>query len=100
MPVRQCNAFQNFDTNNFSLSEIMSNGKPFSQYQCLKNTDANPSADMSIHVGAICMSEPSQSVMVKIQLNPHLQVMVQQNPLLQKHPVHQALVMDAMVPSV
>jgi hypothetical protein len=70
MPVRWCNAFQNFDTNNLSLSEIISSGKPFSQYQCLKNTVANPSANMSVRVGAIHMSEPSRSVIIKIQLKP------------------------------
>jgi hypothetical protein len=70
MPVRQCKAFQNLDTNNLSLLDMMSRGRPFSQYQCLKNIDASPSADMSVCVGIIRMSDLSQSVIVKIQLRP------------------------------
>jgi hypothetical protein len=68
MPVRRCSAFQNLETNNLSLSEIMSNGMPFSQYQCLKNIDASPSAEISVCVGIIHMSEPRRSVIVNMQL--------------------------------
>jgi hypothetical protein len=70
MPVRQCSAFQNLDTNNLSQSDIMSKGRLFLQYQCFKKIDASASADISVHVGIICMSDPSQSIIVKMQLKP------------------------------
>ena len=56
--------------NNLSLSDTISAGNPFSQYQCLKNRDANDSALMSVLVSTIRISDPSWSVIVSIQLNP------------------------------
>ena len=47
---------------------MMSFGKPFSQYQWVKNSRASSSAVMVVQVGIIRMSEPSLSVIDKIQL--------------------------------
>jgi len=70
MPVKQCRALQNFHMNNLSLSDTISVGNPFSQYQCLQNSDANNLAVMSVRVGTMRMSDPSRSVIVSIQLKP------------------------------
>ena len=48
----------------------MSKGRLFLQYQCLKKIDASASADISVHVGIIHMSDPSWSIIVKMQLKP------------------------------
>ena len=69
-PVKQCSALQNLEINNLSLSDTISVGKPFSQYQFLKNSDANASAVMSVRVGTMCISDPNRSVIVRIQLKP------------------------------
>lgn len=58
------------DMNNLSLSQTIFAGKPFSQYHSSKNTTANSSADRSVWVATICISDPSQSVIVKIQSFP------------------------------
>ena len=69
-PQRECKAFQKWDINNLSLSEIMSKGNPFSQYQWSKNKIARSSVVMSTWMGTIRILAPMQSVIDKIQLNP------------------------------
>lgn len=66
MPVRRCRAFQNLLVNHLSQSETMSRGKPFLQYQWLKNRLATSLAFMFIRQGTRRISAPSQSVIVII----------------------------------
>ncbi len=47
-PVSLCRAHQNFKMKSLSLSDTMSVGNPFSQYQLLKNIVANFSAVISV----------------------------------------------------
>jgi hypothetical protein len=61
---------QSFETNNLSWSEIILRWRPFSQYQCSKNSTTRSSAVSVVLVGIIWMLEPSQSVMVRIQSWP------------------------------
>lgn len=70
MLVSLCNVHQNLEMNNLSQSEMISEGRPFSQYQLSKNRVASFSAVMSVHVGISLTSEPRQSVMVSRQLKP------------------------------
>src|SRR5258705_469000 len=69
-PVTLSKAFQNLDMKSLSRSEIMSCGRPFSQYHLLKKTSARFSAVIVVFVGIICKSEPNQSVIVRIQWYP------------------------------
>ena len=62
--------FPETQTKSLSRSEIMSVGKPFSQYQCTKNSVAKSSAEMSVRQGTSRMSEPRRHVMVAIQSKP------------------------------
>ena len=70
IPTIIMSLFQKCEKNNLSLSEIISWGNPFSQYQLSKNTCAKSSAEMSVHVGIILTSDPNLSVIVAMQLNP------------------------------
>ena len=70
MPEIMVRCFQKADMNNLSLSETMSNGRPFLQYQWLKNKTMSSFAVSLVDVGMMRMSEPSQSVMVRIQSCP------------------------------
>lgn len=69
MPVSSCKCFQKCERKSSSLSEIMSRGNPFLQYQCVKNNSAKASAVNVVVVGIIHMSDPNQSLMVRIVLN-------------------------------
>ena len=70
-PINLCNAFQNFATKSMSLSHIISEGKPFSQYQWSIKITANSYAVMFVRlVAIICISGPSLSVIVNIQSAP------------------------------
>ena len=62
--------FQKREMNSLSWSEISSRGRPFSQYQWSKKSKARDSAVRSVVVGMIRMSEPSLSVIVRMQLWP------------------------------
>ena len=66
-PVKSIRCLQNFDTNNLSRSEIISMGRPFSQYQLSKKSTASSSAVRVVVVGMIRMSELRRSVIVRIQ---------------------------------
>ena len=68
-PAILVSLFQKCDTNNLSLSEIMSLGNLFSQYQLSKKTCAKSSAEMSVCVGTILTSDPELSIIVAMQLN-------------------------------
>ena len=70
MPVRIIKCFQNLDKKSLSRSEIISKGRPFSQYQFSKKRMAQPSAVRVVFVGMIRTSEWRRSVMVKMQSNP------------------------------
>jgi hypothetical protein len=48
----------------------MSRGSPFSWYQLLKNKSARSSAEIVVRVGMRQISEPRQSVIVKMQSQP------------------------------
>ena len=69
-PVSLCKARQNLDMKSLSRSEMISFGKPFSQYQWSKNNKARSSVEIFIFVGMIHMSECSQSMIDKIQPKP------------------------------
>jgi hypothetical protein len=69
-PVNVCNAFQNFEMNSLSRSEMSSRGKPFSQYHSLKKIEARCEAEISVLVGIRQTSEPNLSVTVRTQLYP------------------------------
>ena len=62
--------FQKADMNSLSRSEIMSKGRPFSQYQWSKNKTASSFAVSLVDVGMIRTSDPRRSVMVRIQSCP------------------------------
>lgn len=62
--------FQNLDMKSLSWSEIMSEGKLFSQYQLSKNREASSLVVSLVDVGMMQMSEPRQSMMVNIQSWP------------------------------
>ena len=66
-PVSLCNAFQKCDTKSLSQSETISKGSPFPQYHSQKNNSARPCAVSEHVVGTSRMSEPSQSVRVRMQ---------------------------------
>ena len=68
--VSLCKAVQNLDTKSLLWSEIISLGRPFSQYQLLKNIMARSSTVMLVFVGTIQMSKLRRSVIVRIQSNP------------------------------
>lgn len=68
--MRIFSAFQNFDKNNLSRSDTISNGRPFSQYQWSKNTTANSSAVIFAFVGTILMSDPNRQVIEQIMSYP------------------------------
>ena len=70
IPVINVRCFQNEDINSLSRSEIISIGRPFSQYQLSKKSDANCLAVSVVVVGIILMSEPRRSVIVKMQSWP------------------------------
>lgn len=70
MPVRIMRCFQNFEMKSLSRSEIMSRGKPFSQYQFSKNNMAHASAVNVVWVGMIRTSELRRSVIVRMQSYP------------------------------
>jgi hypothetical protein len=69
-PVRIIRCRQNLDINNLSRSDIISKGKPFSQYQFSKKRIAQASAVRVVCVGIIRTSEFNLSVIVRIQSNP------------------------------
>ena len=49
---------------------MISLGRPFSQYQLLKNSRVRSSVLMSTQVGIILMSKLTHSVIVRMQLKP------------------------------
>ena len=63
-------AFQKQDTKILSWSQTMSFGNSFLQYQVSKNVTVRSSVVMVVLVSIIHMSEPEQSLIVKIQLYP------------------------------
>lgn len=69
-PVSLFRAFQKQETKSLSLSETKLRGKPLLQYQLSNTSRATSSAKASVQVGMIWMSEPRQSVIVKMQLEP------------------------------
>lgn len=69
-PVSLCNAVQNALMNSGSRSDTISSDKPFLQYQCSKNSEANSSAVISVLVGIMQISTPSLSIIATIQLYP------------------------------
>ena len=58
IPVRIVRCFQKFDMKILSLSETMSEGRPFSQYHLLKNKTASSLAVREEEVGIMRMSDP------------------------------------------
>ena len=64
MPVSLCSSFQKRDRKILSLSDIISRGSLFSQYQCRKKRCVNCSAVSVVVVGTIRISDPSRSVNV------------------------------------
>lgn len=69
-PVIIVRFFQEADIKSLSLSNTISRGRPFSQYQQSKNRISSCFAEREVVVGMIRISEPRQSVMVRIQLCP------------------------------
>ena len=67
MLVRIVRCFQNTDMKSLSLSETMSEGRPFSQYHLSKNKTASSLAVRVEEVGMMQMSEARQSVIVRIE---------------------------------
>ena len=70
MPVSLCNSFQKRERKILSQSDIILSGRPFLQYQCLKKSSANFSAESVVVVGMIHMSDPRWSVNVMKLLYP------------------------------
>ena len=69
-PISLCKALQKYEMDNLSQSHIIVVGSPFSQYQWLKNNSTICSTTKVVTIGTNCMSEPSQSVIEQIILNP------------------------------
>ena len=70
MPVSLWRWVQNFDKNSLSLSEMISKGKPFSQYHLSKNRSANFSAERLIVEGVFWILEFRRSVNVIMESYP------------------------------
>jgi hypothetical protein len=62
--------FPKVDIKSLSRSDTMLRGRPFSQYQRSKNKMANSLAVSLVDVGIIRISDPSRSVIVRIQSYP------------------------------
>ena len=67
-PVILCKHFQKQARKSLSLSETISSSSPFLQYQFVKNSSANCLAVRVVVVGIMWMSEPRQSVIVRMLL--------------------------------
>ena len=70
IPVSLCNSFQKWDRKSLSRSDTISRGRPFSQYQCLKNRCAISSAVNVVVVGMMRILDPRWSVNVMMLLWP------------------------------
>src|ERR1700678_1889632 len=62
--------FQNADMNSLSWSDMISLGRPFSQYQWSKKRILSSLALSEVEVGMIRISDPRRSVIVSMQLWP------------------------------
>ena len=72
IPVSLCNSFQKQDRKSLSRSDTISRGRPFLQYQCVKNRCAISSAINVVIVGMMQILDPRQLVNVMMLLWPPL----------------------------